>query len=111
MWSESVQIMQRGAAALLVLGLLLVLLWALRKKGVAQFSLQRPFGGRTRHLNVVERLPLTAQHALFLVETADQLLLLGSSPSGINLIETIGRKGSASTSSWPVSPAQPEHQR
>lgn len=93
MWSESVQIMQRGAAAILVLGLLFVLLWTLRKKGLAQFSLHRPFGGGARRLSVVERLPLTSQHALFLVETSDQLLLLGSSPSGINLIETIGRKG------------------
>lgn len=109
MWSESVQIMQRGAAAILVLGLLFVLLWTLRKKGVAQFSLHRPFGGGARRLSVVERLPLTAQHSLFLVETSDQLLLLGSSPSGINLIETIGRKGPSSSPAWPESQAQREH--
>jgi flagellar biosynthetic protein FliO len=108
MWSESVQALQRGAAAALVVGLLLVLLWALRKKGMAQFSLHRPFGGGTRRLSVVERLPLTAQHSLFLVETTDQLLLLGSSPSGINLIETIGRKNPAATLSWPESQAHPE---
>jgi flagellar biosynthetic protein FliO len=109
MWSESVQAMQRGAAALLVLGLLFLLLWVLRKKGLAQFSLKRPFRGGVRRLNVVERLPLTAQHSLFLVETTDQLLLLGSSPSGINLIETIGRKDSTRGLSWPDSQAHPEH--
>jgi flagellar biosynthetic protein FliO len=98
MWSESVQAMQRGAAAILVLGLLFVLLWALRRKGVAQFSLHRPFGGGTRRLNVVERLALTSQHSLFLVEASDQLLLLGSSPSGISLIDTVGRKGHSSSS-------------
>jgi flagellar biosynthetic protein FliO len=109
MWSESVQIMQRGAAAILVLGLLFVLLWTLRKKGVAQFSLHRPFGGGARRLSVVERLPLSAQHSLFLVETSDRLLLLGSSPSGINLIETIGRKGPSSSPVWPESQAHREH--
>jgi flagellar biosynthetic protein FliO len=109
MWSESLQAMQRGAAAILVLGLLFVLLWALRKRGVAQFSLHRPFGGGTRRLSVVERLPLTSQHSLFLVETTDQLLLLGSSPSGINLIETIGRKGPSSTLSWPEGQPHPDH--
>lgn len=109
MWSESVQAMQRGAAALLVLGLLFLLLWALRRKGVAQFSLKRPFGGGSRRLNVVERLALTSQHSLFLVETTDQLLLLGSSPSGINLIETIGRKDASPGPSWPVSPVHREH--
>jgi len=109
MWNESLQAMQRGAAAILVLGLLFVLLWALRKRGLAQFSLHRPFGG-ARRLSVVERLPLTSQHSLFLVETTDQLLLLGSSPSGINLIETIGRKGPATAPSWPASQAHPERQ-
>lgn len=108
MWSESLQAVQRGAAAVLVLGLLFVLLWALRRKGLAQFSLQRPFGGAARRLSVVERLPLTAQHSLFLVETSDQLLLLGSSPSGINLIETMGRKGPVTAPSWPASQAHPE---
>jgi flagellar biosynthetic protein FliO len=107
MWSESVQAMQRGAAAILVLGLLFVLLWALRKKGVAQFSLHRPFGGANRRLNVVERLPLTSQHSLFLVEASDQLLLLGSSPSGINLIETVRRKDATSLRS--EGPARLDH--
>jgi flagellar biosynthetic protein FliO len=108
MWSESLQAVQRGAAAVLVLGLLFVLLWALRKKGLAQFSLHRPFGGGARRLSVVERLPLTSQHSLFLVETTDQLLLLGSSPSGINLIETMGRKGPVTAPSWPASQVHPE---
>ncbi|MEX2301125.1 MAG: flagellar biosynthetic protein FliO [Bryobacterales bacterium] len=109
MWSESVQAMQRGAAALLVLGLLFLLLWALRRKGVAQFSLKRPFGGGARRLNVVERLALTSQHSLFLVETTDQVLLLGSSPSGINLIETVGRKDASPGPPWPGSPVHREH--
>ncbi len=114
MWSESLQIVQRGAAAVLVLGLLFLLLWALRKKGVAQFSLQKPFGGGTRRLSVVERLALTPQHSLFLVQTNDQLLLLGASPAGLNRIDTsgltgtAGLKGPATTLSWPESQARPE---
>jgi flagellar biosynthetic protein FliO len=108
MWSETAQAMQRGAAALLVLGLLLLLLWALRRKGIAQFAFKRPFSGRARHLNVIERLPLTPQHSLFLVETSDQRLLLGSSPSGINLIETMGRKAPMPDLSWSDNPAHPE---
>jgi len=108
MSNESIQVMQRGAAAILVLGLLFVLLWTLRRRGVAQFSLNRAFGGGARRLSVVERLPLTSQHSLFLVETTDQLLLLGSSPSGINLIETVGRKGPSSSPSWPEGQAHLE---
>jgi flagellar biosynthetic protein FliO len=87
MWSESVQVAQRGLAALLVLGLLFALVWALRRKGLAQISLRRTLGGGERQLSVMERLPLTPQHALFLVRSGNQVLLLSSSPSGINLIE------------------------
>lgn len=109
MWNESAQAMQRGAAALLVLGLLFALLWVLRRRGIAQFSLKRPFGSSgARRLNVVERLSLTPQHSLFLVETSDQVLLLGSSPSGINLIETVGRKNPPPSLSWPDGSPHPE---
>jgi flagellar biosynthetic protein FliO len=108
MWSETAQVMQRGAAALLVLGLLFLLLWALRLKGFANFAFKKPFSSRERLLNVVERLPLTPQHSLFLVETSDQRLLLGSSPSGINLIETMGRKAPSPGLSWSDNPVHPE---
>ena len=108
MWNESMQAFGRGAAVLLVLGLLFALLWVLRRKGLAQFAIRRPFGGGRRRLSIVERLPLTAQHSLFLVESTDQLLLLGSSPSGINLIERVERKDPSPTLSWPEREARRE---
>ncbi len=86
-WFET---FSNGAAVLLVLGLLLLCVWLLRKKGLAQFSAGSLLPNRQRRLNVVERLPLGPQHSLYLVQMTDRLLLLGSSPAGISLIETAG---------------------
>jgi flagellar biosynthetic protein FliO len=90
MRSSSFQAVGNSAAVLLVLALLLLSVWALRKKGLAHFSPGSLLHQRQRHLSVVERLPLGPQHSLYLVQMTDRLLLLGSSPTGINLIETAG---------------------
>ena len=84
------QIVGNGAAVILVLALLLLSVWMLRKKGLAHFTAGSLLTQRQRRLSVVERLPLTPQHSLYLVQMTDQLLLLGSSPAGISLIETGG---------------------
>jgi flagellar biogenesis protein FliO len=90
--------LEKGGAALLVLLLLLVVVWLLQRQGLAHFVLAGRLGKKQRLLHLVERLPLTSQHSLYLVQTEDQLLLLGSSPSGIGLIETLGSHGRASES-------------
>jgi flagellar biosynthetic protein FliO len=90
MSSSPFEAVGNGAAVILVLALLLLSVWILRKKGLAQFSPGSLLHQRQRHLSVVERLPLGPQHSLYLVQMTDRLLLLGSSPAGISLIETAG---------------------
>ena len=86
-WSQSVG---NAGAVILVLALLALTVWLLRKKGLANFSAGALLNQRQRRLSVVERLALSPQHSLYLVQMTDELLLLGSSPAGISLIEPAG---------------------
>lgn len=72
-------------AALAVLALLGATLWWLRRKGMAAPLLARKSG---RRLELLERLPLTAQHSLHLVRIADRALLVAVSPSGCAVLES-----------------------
>jgi len=85
-----------GAAVILVLALLLLSVWALRRKGLAHWNPGSALRQRQRRLSVVERLPLTSQHSLYLVQMTDRLWLLGSSPGGISMIEAVGDKSATS---------------
>jgi flagellar biogenesis protein FliO len=44
--------------------------------------------GRIRHLEVIERVSLTAQHSLHLVRVEDKQLVVASGPGGCTLLET-----------------------
>jgi flagellar biogenesis protein FliO len=70
----------------LVLGLLLLTLWILRRKGLTRF-VPAVRGRNQRHVVLIERLPLSAQHAVHLLRVADRALLIGTGPSGCTLIE------------------------
>lgn len=81
--------LNQTVAVFLVLGLLLSLVWLLRRKGMASVNLglvRR--AGRQRHMQVVERVPLTANHSLHLVRVQDRIILIGVSPSGCNQIDS-----------------------
>ena len=73
------------AAIAAVIGLLVLALAWLRGRGMAAWR-----GGarlsRRRYLETAERLPLTAQHSLYLVRMADRGLLVAVSASGCTLI-------------------------
>jgi len=76
-----------------VLGVFLILgmlLWMAKRRGLAQFRISLPGGQRRREMEVVERLPLTAQHSLHLVRVSGKTLLIGVSPSGCNVLDTPG---------------------
>jgi flagellar biosynthetic protein FliO len=76
-------------AVFFVLALLAAFLWALRRKGFAKLNV--PLTGRAgRHklMQVMERVPLTANHSLHLVRVQDRVLLIGVSPSGCNQLES-----------------------
>ena len=71
-----------------VLGVLCGGLWLLKRKGWAQTALRRTDEDGRPRLEVIDRLPLTAQHSLHLVRWADRTLLIGLSPTGCNLLES-----------------------
>ena len=73
---------------------LAAVLWIGKQRGMVQFP-----GGRTagaRRMKVVERLPLTAQHALHLVQVEDKLLIVASAPGGCSVLGPVSNSaGSA----------------
>lgn len=68
--------------AFAVPGALAALLWWLQRRGMARFT----SGGQARRMQVVERLPLTAQHSLHLVRVDGKLLIVASAPGGCSVI-------------------------
>lgn len=83
------EIVQQGLAAIAVLGLLAVLLWSLQKRGLARFAAP---AGTSRRMQVVERMPLTAQHALHLVRIEGRLVVVASAPGGCSVLSPIATK-------------------
>jgi flagellar biogenesis protein FliO len=82
-------IQQTGAVAV-VLALLLLTLWWLRRRGLAGMLQARKVGAR--RMQSLERLPLGPQHALHLVRLGSSALLISSSPAGCALIHRTGWK-------------------
>jgi flagellar biogenesis protein FliO len=73
-----------------VLALLGGTLWWLRSKGLAQFNLKSRGGsGRQRTLKVTERLPLTPQHSLHLVDVGGRTVLIATSPGGCAILDRL----------------------
>ena len=81
--------MQQVVAVLAVLGLLGGSLWWLRRKGLAQFGGAALRRKGTRRMEVIERLPLTPQHSLHLVRVAEKTILIGVSPAGCTVLESL----------------------
>jgi flagellar biogenesis protein FliO len=80
------QLTEQIAMVLLVFMLLGALLWFARRRGMASF----PLGSRKssgRRLEVLERVPLTAQHALHLVRVSDRTVLIATAPSSCTLLD------------------------
>ena len=74
-------VIEQTLIVLLVLIGLVMLLWLLRRKGIAQIRVPGRKRSGPRQLEVVERLPLTATHSLHLVRAGEMVLLVGVSPS------------------------------
>jgi len=71
----------------IVLGALITMLWYARKRGFARLNIGS--AGSNRLLKVVERVPLTPQHTLFVVTVLDRTMLLSSSPGSCQLISEL----------------------
>ena len=81
--------MQQALSVVLVLGLLGGVLWWLRRKGMAQFAFKTPGSGKSRSIQVLERMSLTPQHSLHLVRVADRTLLIAASPAGCSILDGV----------------------
>jgi flagellar biogenesis protein FliO len=81
-------VIQQMLAILFVMGLLLGSLQWLRRRGLAQIRTGLGLRKATRRLELLEKLPLTAQHSLHVVRMDGRSLLIGVSPSGCALLES-----------------------
>jgi hypothetical protein len=75
------------AAVVGVMTLLGATLLVLKKRGAASFRLPGT-GSAQRHLELIERLTLSPQHTLHLVRTGGRSILIATSPSGCELLES-----------------------
>lgn len=80
------EIAEQIAMVLLVFALLGGLLWVLKRRGLASLALPARRGGNIRRIEVLERVPLTPQHALHLVRVSGKVLLIGTAPSACTLL-------------------------
>lgn len=69
-------------AVLFVLGLLVALLWVVRRRRLPGFGVLGHKRQADALLTVVERVPLTAQHTLHLVRLGSDTLLVATFPGG-----------------------------
>ena len=76
-------------AVFFVLLLLAATLWLLRRRGLASFNTAITKRlSKQKLMQVVERVPLTANHSLHLVRIQDRVILIGVSPSGCQQIDS-----------------------
>ena len=80
--------LQQAAAVLLVLGLLGGALYWLRTRGMATFHAAGIRGTRSRRMQSVERLALTAQHSLHLIRVEGKMMLIAVSPNGCTVLDS-----------------------
>ena len=79
----------QAIAVIFVLLLLAATLWLLRRRGIATVNtvLAKRLS-KQRLMQVMERVPLTANHSLHLVRIQDRVILIGVSPSGCQQIDS-----------------------
>ena len=78
---------QQILSIIIVLSALGAGVWVLRRRGFANFSFGR-HASPGKRLEVVERMPLTASHSVFLIRVGDKLMAVGLSPSGYQILST-----------------------
>jgi len=81
---------QQAGAVIVVLALFGGVLYWLRNQGMARFSVKGLVAGPQRRMRSIERLPLTAQHSLHLIEVGGRSLLVAVSPGGCTFQDISG---------------------
>ena len=85
------QLTEQIGMVLLVFALMGGLLWFAKRRGLASlpaFPKGLGRGGNTRLLEVLERVPLSPQHALHLVRVAERTLLIATAPTSCTVLDT-----------------------
>jgi len=77
---------------LVVFALLGGMLWLLKKRGMAglplgSLGMGRRRGGSDKRMEVLERVPLTPQHAIHLVRVSGKVVLIGTAPSSCTILD------------------------
>jgi flagellar biogenesis protein FliO len=80
---------RQALAVTAVLGLMLAGMAWLRRRGLARPSATGSWSRRPRRLELVDRLSLTPQHSVHLVRMGGRAILVGRSPSGLSLLESV----------------------
>ncbi|MGH9721647.1 MAG: flagellar biosynthetic protein FliO [Bryobacteraceae bacterium] len=73
---------------ILVLALLVVTLWWLRRRGVASFTLRGMGPKRPRSLELIESRALGPGHTLHMVRICDRMVVLAAHAGGCTVIES-----------------------
>ncbi|HTC32049.1 MAG TPA: flagellar biosynthetic protein FliO [Bryobacteraceae bacterium] len=81
------QLTEQIGMVLLVFALMGGLLWFAKRRGMASFPMGVRRGANGRRLEVLERVPLTPQHALHLVRVAERTVLIATAPSSCTLLD------------------------
>jgi flagellar biogenesis protein FliO len=81
------QLTEQIGMVLLVFALLGGLLWFAKRRGLASFAVGPRRGGSPRRLEVLERVPLTSQHALHLVRVSGRTVLIATAPSSCTVLD------------------------
>ena len=80
-------IVRQLASVFFVLGLLILVVWILRRRNLVQFRARSSRGRRRRVLESLERLPLSPQHSLHLVRIGDRMVVLAAHSGGCTLLD------------------------
>lgn len=75
--------LQQIVLVAVLLGVIGGAVWLLQRRGLATVNWTRP---SERRMHIVEKLPLTAQHAVHMVRVGDKLLLIGTAPGGCSVL-------------------------
>jgi flagellar biosynthetic protein FliO len=81
------ELTEQIAMVLVVFALLGGMLWFLKKRGLASLPLTRRRGAANRRMEVLERVPLTPQHAIHLVRVSGKVVLIGTAPSSCTMLD------------------------
>ncbi|HLK20078.1 MAG TPA: flagellar biosynthetic protein FliO [Bryobacteraceae bacterium] len=81
------ELTEQIAMVLIVFALLGGLLYVAKKRGMAALPLIGRRSPGNRRMEVLERVPLTPQHAIHLVKVSGKVVLIGTAPSSCTILD------------------------